>query len=104
MKPLLPQGDGPSSEAPSAIDAIAEWRSYLGGATGALLLFEALTGLGIYLLPFSVFNQFSVILHTLLGVMMLLPVGWFVLRHWRVRKRAGSAITSCSAMLRSPSC
>ncbi len=87
MIPLLPQGDGPVSETPSAIDAIAEWRSYLGGATGALLLFEALTGLGIYLLPFSVFNQFSVILHTLLGVMMLLPVGWFVLRHWRVRKR-----------------
>lgn len=87
MTPLSPRGDGPLTETASAIDAIAEWRSRLGGATGALLLFETLTGLGIYLLPFSVFNQFSVIAHTLVGVMMLVPVGWFVLRHWQARKR-----------------
>ncbi len=68
-------------------EAAAEWRSLLTGATNALLLFEALTGLSIYFLPFSEFNQFGVLLHTLAGLMMLLPVGWFLLRHWWVRKK-----------------
>ncbi|MEN8133030.1 MAG: hypothetical protein ABFS45_23195, partial [Pseudomonadota bacterium] len=69
------------------IDAIAEWRAGLTGVTTALITFEILTGLGIYLLPFSLFNQFSVIAHTVAGIAMVLPVGWFVARHWWVRRR-----------------
>ncbi|RKZ57470.1 MAG: hypothetical protein DRR08_18900 [Candidatus Parabeggiatoa sp. nov. 2] len=67
------------------IDAAREWRSSLTGLIGALLVFESLTGFAIYLLPFSAFNQFGVILHTLLGILMLLPMVWFVVRHWLVR-------------------
>ena len=69
------------------VDAVAEWRSGLSGLTGAFLLFTSLSGLFIYLLPFSVFNQFNVIIHTLVGVFMLLPITWFALRHWTARKK-----------------
>ncbi len=66
--------------------SIPEWRSKLTGVTGALLLFEIVTGLTLYLLPFSRFNQFSLLLHTLLGVLMLLPIIWYSYSHWLKRK------------------
>jgi len=69
------------------VDAVAEWRSPLTVLAAGLLLYETLSGLAVYLLPFSLYNQFSVLLHTLFGLAMLLPVGWFVWRHWRVRKK-----------------
>lgn len=72
--------------APVRVDAVAEWRSTLAGAAGALLLYEAVSGFVIYLLPFGVFNQFNVVLHTLAGFAMLAVLGWFVPRHWRVRR------------------
>jgi hypothetical protein len=71
----------------SRVDAVAEWRSGLSGLVGAFLLFTSLSGVFIYLLPFSVFNQFNVIIHSLVGVIMLLPVSWFALRHWNARKK-----------------
>ncbi|HEC85492.1 MAG: hypothetical protein DRR19_14055 [Candidatus Parabeggiatoa sp. nov. 1] len=67
------------------VDAAREWRSSLTGLISALLVFESITGFAIYLLPFSEFNQFGVILHTLIGILMLLPVVWFMVRHWLVR-------------------
>ena len=68
-----------------SVDAPREWRSSLTGLIGALLAFETITGFAIYLLPFSEFNQFSVILHTLFGIVLLLPLIWFIVRHWLVR-------------------
>jgi len=68
-----------------SIDAAREWRSSLTGLISALLVFESITGFAIYLLPFSEFNQFGVFLHTLAGIGMLLPLLWFVIRHWLVR-------------------
>ncbi len=69
------------------IDAAREWRHTLTGVTLALLLFETVTGLAIYLLPFSVFNQFGVLWHTVLGVLMIVPVGWYLVRHLLARFR-----------------
>ena len=69
------------------IDAVAEWRSGLTATIGAVLLFETLTGLAIWLLPFSEFNQFGVVLHTVVGVVGLAFILWFVARHWWVRRR-----------------
>ena len=74
-------------KAGTRVDAVAEWRSGLAGLVGAFLLFTSLSGVFIYLLPFSVFNQFNVIIHTLVGVIMLLPLTWFALRHWSARKK-----------------
>ena len=69
------------------IDAPAEWRSALTGITSGLLLYETVTGLAIMLLPFSPFNQFNVLLHTILGVAMIVPVIWYCVRHWSVRRK-----------------
>ncbi|MHC5109348.1 MAG: multiheme c-type cytochrome [Planctomycetota bacterium] len=67
------------------VDTAAEWRHWLTGLTLGLLLFETLTGLFIYLLPFSVFNQFGVLWHTLIGLLMIVPTSWYLGRHWWLR-------------------
>ncbi|MBC8308899.1 MAG: hypothetical protein H8E83_00115, partial [Planctomycetes bacterium] len=69
------------------IDAPAEWRSALTGISSGLLLYETVTGLAIMLLPFSPFNQFNVLLHTILGIAMIIPVIWYCIRHWLVRRK-----------------
>ncbi|HUG41706.1 MAG TPA: multiheme c-type cytochrome [Longimicrobiales bacterium] len=60
----------------------AEWRSRLLLTVGGLLVFETLTGLSIWLLPFSVPNQVMVLLHTAVGLAFLLPFAVYQLRHW----------------------
>ena len=74
------------AKSPARVDAIAEWRSPLAGGAGALLLYEVLSGFAIYLLPFSEFNQFNVLLHTLAGLAMSGVFVWFCARHWRLRR------------------
>ena len=50
-----------------------EWISRLSIFVGGLLLFEAITGLWIWLLPFSVSSQVSVLVHTAAGILFLVP-------------------------------
>ena len=69
------------------IDAAAEWRHWLTGLTLGLLVFESVTGLAIYLLPFSVFNQFGVLWHTVVGVLMVVPAALYLIYHWLLRYR-----------------
>jgi len=64
------------------ITAAREWRQKLLYTVAGLLLFETLTGLSNYLLPFSVSNQVMVLLHTLVGLVFLVPFGWYQVRHW----------------------
>jgi len=59
-----------------------EWRSRLSIFVGGLLLFEILTGLWIWLLPFSVSSQVSVIVHTAAGLLFLPPYLFYQGRHW----------------------
>ena len=42
----------------------AEWQSRLLASVSGLLVFETLTGLSIYILPFSVPYQIMVLVHT----------------------------------------
>ncbi len=72
---------------PEQVDAAFEWRRFLTGATLGLLVFETVTGLTIYLLPFSRFNQFAVLWHTVVGIVMAVPVGWYLGQHWWRRFR-----------------
>jgi len=60
-----------------------EWQQRLLYTVAGILLFETLTGLAIYLLPFSVPNQVMVLLHTIVGLVFILPYAWYQLRHWR---------------------
>lgn len=81
-KRLQDVGASRPDRAVGRVDAEAEWKHPLTGAVIGLLLFETITGLTIYLLPFSIFNQFGVLLHTVIGVAMFLPFVWYLGRHW----------------------
>ena len=69
---------------PYLIQKAGEWQRTLLHAVSGLLVFETLTGLSIYLLPFSVPNQVMVLLHTLLGLVFVVPFAWYQVRHWRI--------------------
>ncbi|MCP4591872.1 MAG: hypothetical protein GY842_14140 [bacterium] len=77
----------PARLAPRQIDTAAEWRWWLTGLVLGTLVFETVTGLTIYLLAFSVFNQYAVLLHTVVGVLILFPLGWYLGVHWWRRFR-----------------
>ena len=62
----------------------AEWQRRLLTCVAALFVFELLSGLAVYLLPFSVPNQVTVVLHTGLGLVCVAPYIWYQLRHWRL--------------------
>jgi len=57
--------------------------SLLSGA----LIFLALTGLAIWLLPFSVPTQVSVLMHTLLGLAIVIPLTLWQLSHWLATRK-----------------
>ncbi|MGH7677784.1 MAG: multiheme c-type cytochrome, partial [Gemmatimonadaceae bacterium] len=62
----------------------AEWRKRLLHCVAGLLVFETLTGLAIYLLPFSVTNQMMVLFHTAAGLAFVAPFAWYQARHWKI--------------------
>ena len=62
---------------------VAGWAQPLGQVVTAVTLFLILSGLSIYLLPFSVFNQHAVLVHTLVGLLYLLPFGIYAGQHVR---------------------
>ena len=58
------------------------WASSLAHTAAAALLFEAITGLAITLAPFHAAVEWSVVLHTALGLLTLLPVTAYFAIHW----------------------
>jgi hypothetical protein len=51
------------------------------------LIFLALTGLAIWLLPFGVPIQMSVLIHTLLGLAIVIPLSLWQLSHWLATRK-----------------
>jgi hypothetical protein len=47
-----------------------------------VLLSEILTGLAITLGPFHAAVEWGVLIHTVLGAALLLPLGWYLIAHW----------------------
>jgi len=76
---LVPRQSG----APGAIRPGTGWTSMLARAVMAGLLAETLTGLLITVGRFHAAVQWSVLLHTVVGAALLLPLGWYTLRHWQ---------------------
>ena len=64
-----------------------EWQQRLLYTVASLLLFETVSGLAVYLLPFSVSNQLLVVFHTLAGVVIVAPYIIYQVRHWRIYRR-----------------
>lgn len=61
-----------------------EWTRRLLQAVSGLLVFETLTGVENYLLPFSVPNQLMVLLHTVGGLVLIAPFAFYQWRHWHL--------------------
>lgn len=61
-----------------------EWRHILLRIVSGLLLFETITGLVIFLLPFSITNQVNVLLHTIIGLVFIIPFLYYLVRHWNI--------------------
>ncbi len=59
-----------------------EWRRWLLITVSGMLVFETITGLSIYLLPFSVTNQVMVLAHTMVGLVFVIPFVAYQIRHW----------------------
>ncbi len=69
------------------IDRNHQWSLALARATSAFVLGMTLSGLSLWALPFSVPNQILVLVHTLAGVVLLLPVSYYLLSHWLLYRR-----------------
>ena len=63
---------------------VDEWKRMSLILVSGLLLFETLTGLLIFVLPFSIATQTMVFLHTLIGLIFLVPYTYYQLRHWGI--------------------
>ncbi len=62
--------------------AISGWASRLTAFVVAFLAVESLTGLWIYLAPFSVSSQVQVLVHTAAGLLLLIPLAWYLIAHF----------------------
>ncbi|MBT3266108.1 hypothetical protein HN371_03090 [Candidatus Poribacteria bacterium] len=63
------------------------WRSTLTVVAAASLVFETITGLAIAYAPFHAAVEWSVIVHTAIGVLTLLPICWYYAAHWQDYRR-----------------
>ncbi len=87
-EPSLFSSDSPRpSTLPTRVDRQRQWSLPLARATSAFLVVMSLSGLSIWALPFSVPNQFLVFAHTLVGVVLFLPVSYYLIRHWLTYRR-----------------
>lgn len=72
----------------------AGWASGLARLSMAALMFESVSGVAITVAPFHAAIQWSALVHTVLGVLTLLPLAWYSARHWSAyRTYAPSHIT-----------
>ena len=72
-----------AAEAASSASRGRLWTERLAVLTSAALVFLTLSGLSFWLLPFGVANQILVLLHTVVGLAVVLPVALYLVRHWR---------------------
>jgi len=63
------------------------WSSWWTRVCLIALVFEAVTGLLVTFAPFHAAVQWGLLLHTLLGLLVLVPVTWYLWIHWRDYQR-----------------
>jgi hypothetical protein len=90
-----------SSHCPGATESLQSttdrqaqgWQSWVARFCMAVLLFEVLSGLLITIVPFNATAQWSVLLHSAVGALTLLPLAYYCATHWwRYRNYAMSQI------------
>ena len=60
------------------------WRSSLAILSAGYIAATTITGLSIWLLPFSISNQIVVLVHTGVGLLFLAPCLWYLLKHLKM--------------------
>lgn len=64
------------------LERVRGWRAPLAHLTSGLTAFLTISGLAILLAPFHTANQVAVLVHAAVGVVFLVPCGWYLARHW----------------------
>ena len=85
----------------------AGWHGTLGHSVTGLTLFLAIGGLGIFLLPFSVFNQHALLLHTLAGLPWIVLASVYSVRHvraWHAAPATHAKLTGWCAAVMAAAC
>jgi hypothetical protein len=59
------------------------WSGVLARAVGGILLFEVVSGLAVTFGPFHPSIEWGVVLHTIVGLLMIAPLVWYVVLHWK---------------------
>lgn len=72
------------AELSSEQKALHGWRSPMAMFVTSVLLIEGITGIWIYLVPFSVASQLQVLLHTVLGIGVIVPYLVYQVAHLRM--------------------
>jgi len=65
---------------------LREWRARLTATITGLFAFLAISGIFIYFGPFGVAAQVTVLLHTLFGVVFVVPYVMYQWHHWRTNR------------------
>lgn len=59
------------------------WSSVLARAVGGIFLFEVVSGLAITFGPFHPSIQWGLLAHTIVGLLAIAPLVWYVVLHWK---------------------
>ena len=79
--------DNDTTKAGTDEKVIVDWRSFLTWVTTSILVYGFLSGLAILLLPFGAFAQYSVIVHSAVGMLSFVPICWLIYLHWQRRNQ-----------------
>jgi hypothetical protein len=83
------------------VEVVIDYRSFLTWIGTAVVVYLILSGLATNLLPFSVFVQYSIIVHTVVGLIAVVPLFAIAYYHWKRRRgdaTIGIARTALIAM------
>jgi hypothetical protein len=59
------------------------WASWLARIAAAYILYETISGLAVTLAPFHAAVEWNLLLHTAIGLLLLVPVAWYLFAHWK---------------------
>lgn len=80
-----------SNQQPHTDAVVIDYRSLLTWVATAIIVYSLLSGLAVELMPFSVFAQYSILVHTIVGLVSIGPLLAIEYYHWQRRK--GDATT-----------
>ncbi len=91
--------DNKQEPEPTPADVIIDYRSFLTWIATSVVAYSLLSGLLITLLPFGIYVQYSIIIHTSVGLVALVPLVAAVYLHWQRRKGDAPVPVARTAMI-----